>query len=57
MPVFISHRSLDKSKAKEIYDYLTNRNVTCYIDMLDPDLSSTDDITSVIMKRISQCTP
>lgn len=56
MPVFISHRSLDKNSAKEIYDYLTLRKIKCYIDVLDPTLKDTEDITSVIMKRVSQCT-
>jgi TIR domain len=56
MPVFISHRSVDKYSAKNIYNYLTIRDIKCYIDDLDPELKNTDDITSVIMTRISQCT-
>lgn len=56
MPVFLSHKREDKPKAIRIGDYLKSRGVTCYIDMLDPELSSTNDITNVIKKRVKQCT-
>ena len=55
MPVFISHKSSDKLKAIEIANYLTNRGVKSYIDVFDPMLQSTDDITSVIVKRVREC--
>ncbi|BBO74633.1 hypothetical protein DSCW_20500 [Desulfosarcina widdelii] len=55
MPVFISHRSIDTERALTVHQYLTNRGVKCYIDKLDDALQSTDDITNVILKRISQC--
>jgi len=55
VPVFISHKSSDKSTALEIANYLKIRGVTCYVDVLDPVLQSTDDITSVIVQRIRAC--
>ena len=56
MPVFISHKSSDKPKALEIANYLTNRGVSSYIDVLDPLLQSADNITAVIVKRVRECT-
>lgn len=55
MPVFISHKSSDKSQALEIASYLKNRGITSYVDVLDPVLQSTDDITAVIVQRIRGC--
>lgn len=56
MPVFISHKSVDKPAALEIASYLRARGVQSYVDVLDPQLQSTDDITSVIVTRVRQCT-
>jgi hypothetical protein len=56
MPVFISHKSSDKTAAKEIYNYLSAKKVSCYIDSLDPELQKTDDITAVLIRRVNQCT-
>lgn len=56
MPVFISHKSVDKPAALEIASYLRVRGVQSYVDVLDPQLQSTDDITSVIVTRVRQCT-
>ena len=56
MPVFLSHSSVNKPEAGRIYNYLTQRRIACYVDVLDPTLKSTDDITAVIMQRIEQCT-
>ena len=56
MPVFISHKSVDKPAALEIASYLRTRGVQSYVDVLDPQLQSTDDITSVIVTRVRKCT-
>lgn len=56
MPVFISHRKLDEKLAKEIHVILTSNGIPCYIDMLDPVLKTSNEITNVIMNRIRQCT-
>ncbi len=56
MPVFLSHKREDKAKALEIESYLKVRGVRCYVDVMDPDLQSTDDITSKLRERIGQCT-
>ena len=56
MPIFISHKSVDKPAALEIASYLRTRGVQSYVDVLDPQLQSTDDITSVIVTRVRQCT-
>ena len=56
MPVFISHRSIDKAAALEIASYLRTRGIQSYVDVLDPQLQTTDDITSMIVTRVRQCT-
>lgn len=56
MPVFISHKKEDSGKALEIAEYLRLRNVKCYIDVLDPALKSTDDLTALLMQRVKACT-
>jgi len=56
MPVFISHKYEDKQSALQISDYLRRRGVFSYVDVLDPTLKATDDITKTIMERISLCT-
>jgi TIR domain len=56
MPVFISHKSTDKPQALMIADYLDARGVSTYVDVLDPILQTTDDITGVIVRRVRQCT-
>lgn len=45
MPVFIFHTSIDKDKTCEIHEFLTARQVICYMDMFDPELQFADDIT------------
>jgi hypothetical protein len=49
MPVFISHKSVDKPAA--VASYLRSRGVQSYVDVLDPQLQSTDDM-SVIVTRV-----
>lgn len=56
MSVFISHRKTDVDVAKTILRYLESNDVPCYIDELDESLKSAVDITSVIMRRISEST-
>jgi len=56
MPVFVSHKREDKDKALEISSYLQRCGVACYVDILDPALKTTDDITDTIMRRVKQCT-
>ena len=56
MPVFLSHKREDKPKALAIYEYLRQNGVPSYIDVLDPELQSTDDITAKLIERIHQCT-
>lgn len=56
MPVFLSHKREDKPKALEIAQYLRNKSIQCYVDVLDPELQTTDDITETLMKRVKQCT-
>ena len=56
MPVFISHRSIDKAAALEIASYLRTRGIQSYVDVLDPQLQTTEDITSMIVTRVRQCT-
>lgn len=55
MPVFLSHKREDKTKAMEIHEYLKQNRVPSYIDVLDPELQSTNDITTKLIERIHQC--
>lgn len=56
MPVFISHKREDSSEAAVIATILTNASIQVYIDLLDPELKTTDDITAVLLKRLADCT-
>ena len=56
MPVFLSHKREDKPETLKIANYLKINGIPCYIDVLDPILQSTDDITSILMRRVKQCT-
>ena len=56
MPVFISHKREDKDNALRMAAHLKANGITCYVDVLDPTLKTTDDITETIMQRVKQCT-
>lgn len=56
MPVFLSHKREDKPKALRIGEFFKSHGIRCYIDVLDPELSTTNDITEVIKTRVKQCT-
>lgn len=56
MPVFISHKSEDKESALLIAGYLKRQCIYSYVDVLDPTLQTTDDITKTLMDRINLCT-
>jgi len=48
MPVFLSHKREDKEQTLVIAGYLKQNNVNCYVDVFDPELQTTDDITKKI---------
>jgi len=56
MPVFLSHKREDKDQTLQIASYLRRHSVQCYVDVFDPELQTTDDITSKLRERIGQCT-
>mgnify|MGYP000849042155 CR=1 FL=1 len=56
MPVFISHKHEDKQSALSIAAYLKQQGIPSYVDVLDPTLQTTDDITKTLMERINLCT-
>ncbi|MFC6339007.1 TIR domain-containing protein [Pseudomonas sp. CCM 7891] len=56
MPVFISYRHTDRVQAMAINARLTRANIKTYIDVLDAESQTTDDITGVITRRITECT-
>ncbi len=56
MPVFISYRHTDRAQAMAINIRLTQANIKTYLDVLDAESQSTDDITSVITRNIIDCT-
>lgn len=57
MPVFISHRTSDDARARRLADrLLTKHNIICYLDHVDPEASTTREITDLIVGRINACT-
>ncbi|MGY3176197.1 hypothetical protein ACVWYU_005626 [Pseudomonas sp. TE12234] len=56
MPVFISYRHMDRPYAMNINSRLMQANIKTYLDVLDPESQTTDDITGVITRNISECT-
>lgn len=56
MPVFISHKDVDKNKALALYQHLRSHGINSYVDVLDNTTQTTDDITALITKRMSECT-
>ncbi|MGH8387088.1 MAG: toll/interleukin-1 receptor domain-containing protein [Pseudomonas sp.] len=56
MPVFISYRHMDRAHAVHINTRLMQANIKTYLDVLDAESQTTDDITGVITRNISECT-
>lgn len=56
MPVFISHKREDTTRSLWIAEYLRRKDIPVYLDVLDPSLQTTDDITARLMLFISQST-
>lgn len=56
MPVFISYRHSDRPLAIAINTRLKQANIKTYLDVLDPESQTTDDITGVITRNITECT-
>lgn len=56
MPVFISYRHSDRPLAIAINTRLKQANIKTYLDVLDPESQTTDDITEVITRNITECT-
>lgn len=56
MPVFISYRHTDRAHAMAINTRLTQANIKTYLDVLDPESQTTEDITTVITRNITECT-
>jgi len=54
--VFISYQRVDESKARSIGEKLNAFGVRTYIDVMDPYLSSTEDVTNLILGRLHTCT-
>jgi hypothetical protein len=56
MPVFLSHKSEDTAAALAAAHYLSNRGIRFYLDVLDPELETVDDLTSRLVDQIRQST-
>lgn len=56
MTVFISYRHTDRDKALYINERLRRENITTYLDVLDIESQTTDDITMTITNNITKCT-
>lgn len=55
MSVFISYKHVDRSLALQINEYLSNSGIKTYLDVLDIESQSTENITKVITKNIANC--
>ncbi|OLF56239.1 toll/interleukin-1 receptor domain-containing protein [Pseudomonas chlororaphis] len=56
MPVFISYRHTDRPLAININKRLEEAGIQTYLDVQDIESLSTEDITAVITRRITECT-
>lgn len=56
MPVFISYRHTDRDHALEVNRRLKNADINTYLDVLDVESQTTENITDVITRNITQCT-
>ncbi|MGB5831042.1 MAG: hypothetical protein WBG92_03515 [Thiohalocapsa sp.] len=56
MPVLLSHHRNDEQETLRVSEYLKQNGVASYIELVDPELQSTDDTTAKLMDRILQCT-
>lgn len=56
MSVFISYRHTDRNTAFAIAQKLSINNISYYLDIIDDESKSTDDITEVITKNIKKST-
>ena len=56
MPVFVSYQRVDVQKATEISIGLTALGITTYLDLMDPVLRTTSDITKQILFQLGRCT-
>ncbi|MGQ6011822.1 toll/interleukin-1 receptor domain-containing protein [Serratia sp. IR-2025] len=54
MSVFISYRHTDRLKANEINNKLRNAGIETYLDVLDGESQTTNDITNVITENIKR---
>ncbi|WP_421188932.1 toll/interleukin-1 receptor domain-containing protein [Aeromonas enteropelogenes] len=56
MPVFISYRHKDRDAALVVASVMHQHNIEYYLDVLDPQSQTTDQITDVITERMKTCT-
>ena len=56
MPVFISYRHTDRPQAIALNERLKRAGIKTYLDVLDAESQTTDDITTVITRNITECT-
>jgi hypothetical protein len=56
MSVFISYKHVDRTIALQIYQQLINSSIKAYLDVLDPESQTTENITQVITKNVAECT-
>lgn len=56
MTVFISYRHSDREEAAQINTKLRYAGINTYMDVLDPESQTTENITAVITKNIARAT-
>jgi len=55
MPVFISYKHTDREVALAVNEHLYRNGIKTYIDVLDVESQTTNQITSVITKNLLEC--
>ncbi len=56
MPVFLSHKREDSQATAFIAHALSLRGIRFYLDVFDPNLRTTEDITKSLRENIHMCT-
>jgi hypothetical protein len=56
MPVFLSHRRADSGIAVTIDRKLKLAGIQTYLDVLDPDVQNTENVTAKILVNLELCT-
>lgn len=54
--IFISHRQADSEAASQLYKTLQGKGISAWLDVLDPSVKTSDEITDHIISMLNRCT-